>query len=214
MEVKHIDLKLEVKENDKGDAKVFEAYGSTFGNVDSYDDVVMKGAFTETLQKRKPKILYQHDTSRLPAIFTAGEEDDNGLLVRGEFLDTTLGRDVYKEVKSGAINAMSIGYSVNESEYDERGVRLIKSVDLYEVSFVTFPANEQALVTGVKANDVKTIREFESFLRDAGYTKADATRIALHGFKTSEEIKRDADNLELTKSILNLTNKIKETSNV
>ena len=209
MDIKYLNFKTEIKSNDKGEAKSFEAYGSTFGNVDSYDDVVLRGAFLETLNKRTPKILYQHDTSRVAGVMTAAEEDDKGLLIRGEFLNTTLGRDVHEEVKSGAIDSMSIGFSIKESEYDERGVRFIKAVELYEVSFVTFPANEQAIVTSVKTDGVKTIRDYERFLRDAGFTKNDSKRFALHGFKTSEEIERDARNSELKQSLLNLNKLIK-----
>lgn len=211
MDVKYLNFKTEIKANDKGDAKTFEAYGSTFGNVDSYDDVVLKGAFLETLQKRTPKILYQHDYTKIAAVMTAAEEDDKGLLIRGEFLNSTLGRDVREEVRKGAIDSMSIGFSINEQEFDERGVRFIKSVDLYEVSFVTFPANEKAVVTSVKASGIQDIRAFEIFLRDAGFSRKDATRYALHGFKSSDEIQRDASASELKQSLIDLTNKFKET---
>ena len=209
MDIKYLNFRTEIKSNDKGEATAFEAYGSTFGNVDSYDDVVMKGAFLDTLNKRTPKILYQHDTSRVAGIMTAAEEDDKGLLIRGEFLNTTLGRDVREEVKSGAIDSMSIGFSIKEAEYDDRGVRFIRDVELYEISFVTFPANEQAIVTSVKTDGVKTIREYEIFLRDAGFSKNDSKRFALYGFKTSEEIERDARDSELKEALNNLNNKFK-----
>lgn len=216
MDIKHIDFITEFKtaEEDRSGAKVFEAYASTFGNIDHHDDVIMKGAFVESLKKRTPKLAYQHDVTKLVGVIKAAEEDDNGLLVRGEFLNTPLGQQVYEEVKAGAITQMSIGFSTSEAEFDDRGVRLIKEIDLYEVSFVTFPANEAAVVTSIKADNIKTIRQFESFLRDAGFSKADATRIASHGYKSSDEIKRDANNSELTQSILQLTNKFKETLNV
>lgn len=209
MEVKQRCLITEIKAEDTGAGKSFEAYASTFGNMDSYDDVIMPGAFTETLKKRKPKLAYQHDVTRLPGIIVAAEEDSNGLLVRGEFLNTPLGLQVYEEVKSGAINQMSIGFTTTDAEYSGDGVRLIKAVELYEVSFVTFPANERALVTHIKSEGIKTIRDFEEFLRDAGFSRKDATRLASHGFKTSEEIKRDADISELAETLNNLQQKFK-----
>jgi HK97 family phage prohead protease len=89
MDVKHLDFNAEIKTvSDKGSKKTFEAYASTFGNMDHHDDVIMKGAFIESLKKRNPKLAYQHDVTKLVGVITAAEEDDKGLLVRGEFLDT------------------------------------------------------------------------------------------------------------------------------
>ena len=213
MEVKQLNFVTDIKADNSEGVKTFEAYASTFGNKDHHDDVIMKGAFVDSLKRRTPKLAYQHDVTQLVGVIKAAEEDDTGLLVRGEFLDTTLGNDVYKMVKAGAINQMSIGFATNESSYNDDGTRMLKSIELYEVSFVTFPANEQAQVTSVK-NNIKTIREYEEFLRDAGFSRKEATRYALHGFKSSEEIERDAMESELKQSIQDLTNKFKETYNV
>lgn len=209
MELKHIEFNTKFETKDENGTMIFGAYASTFGNVDSHDDVVMPGAFTESLKKRKPKIAYQHNTNDLAAVFLGAEEDETGLLIRGRFLNTPTGLKAYEEVKAGAIDQMSIGFSTKQSEFNENGIRLLKEIELYEVSFVTFPANEQAIVTSVKADRIQTIREFESFLRDAGYSRNEAKRIASKGFLTSEELQRDADNTELKNSIINLTNKIK-----
>ena len=196
---KTLDFVTEIKAENKS----FEAYGATFGNTDHHNDIISKGAFNQSIAKRIPKIAYQHDTEKLVAVVKEIYEDGKGLKIKGDFLNTPLGLQVYEEVKAGAINQMSIGFKVNESEYDEKNIRTIKSVDLYEVSFVTFPANEQALVTSVK-----TIRDFEGFLRDAGYSRNEAKRIALYGFNKKEE-KRDAADSELLNTLNTLNNIIK-----
>lgn len=208
MGIKTLDFRTEIKASEDDGIRSFEAYGSTFGNIDSYKDIVMKGAFTNSLQKRMPKLAYQHDYTKLVGVIKNAEEDEIGLRVKGEFIDTPLGNQVYQEVKSGAINEMSIGYATKQSDYDEDGVRRITELDLYEVSFVTFPANDKAIITSVKS-DIKTIKDFEHFLRDAGYSRKDAKRLALYGFKTSEEIQRDADSSELKSLLNNLQNQIK-----
>lgn len=157
MEVKTKTVTLEVKA--VGDEGSFEAYGSAFGNIDSYGDVVVKGAFEKTLKERKGKIrlLWQHKSDQPIGIFTEMYEDNNGLVVKGKlFLDVQQGKEAYVLLKGGAIDSMSIGYSTVKEDFDAKdGIRYLKEVKLYEVSLVTFPANEMAVVTSVKS-------EFES----------------------------------------------------
>ena len=207
-EYKKLSFITEIKAT--SDSRVFEAYASTFGNVDSYNDVIVKGAFLNTIQNRKPKLAYQHDTTRLPGVIDSVMEDDKGLLVKGRLAETELGNEVYELLKLGAINQMSIGFVATEVEYKE-DVRLLKSIDLYEVSFVTFPANEEAIVTRVKSKgEFETIRDYEKALRDVlGLSRNQAKLFAAHGFKSSEDIQRDAELLELKETIENLTNKIR-----
>jgi HK97 family phage prohead protease len=186
---------LEVKEAD-GDMLI-EGYGSTFGgDPDSYGDIVAKGAFKETLKSRMPKMLYQHRSDSLCGVWEEAKEDSKGLRLKGRFIPTTLGRDAYIEAKSGALESMSIGFSCKSADYDDKkGIRTIKAVELFEVSLVTFPANTNALITGVKASDINTIREFEDFLRDAGgFSREQAKAIAARGFKAMDT-QRDAEDL-------------------
>lgn len=196
---------IEVKEDDTG-AMLIEGYGSTFGGEpDSYGDIVAKGAFSESLKGRKPKMLYQHDSRRIPGVWDEASEDSKGLYLKGHFINTTLGRDAYEEAKSGALDSMSIGFYCRSAEYDEKkSIRTIKKADLFEVSLVTFPANSNALITGVKAADITTIRQFEDFLRDAGgFSREQAKAIAARGFKALDA-QRDAE--DLTPVLTALTN--------
>lgn len=182
MEYKHIELTdFEVKFS--GDTATIEGYASTFGNTDNQNDIVVPGAFKDSIAERMPKMLYQHDPHRIPGIWEKAAEDSKGLIVVGRTLNTTLGRDVAEEVRSGAITQMSIGYSPKKASFDKgRTVRRLEQVKLFEVSLVTFPANEKATITSVKSRP-ETLREFEDFLREAGYSREDATTIALRGYK-------------------------------
>lgn len=214
MEQKYLDFKAEIKnESDMS----FEAYGATFGNVDSDNDVVLKGAFLESLSKKMPKLFYQHDTKRIPGVINNAVEDSNGLLLSGKFIDTQLGRDVYQEIKSGAIDQMSMGFSAVDVEYED-SVRKLKKVNLFEVSFVTFPANDMARVISVKADQIETVRDLERALCDIGFSKERAKAIASGGFKTKsterdaeakgDNTGRDAGVDELKNLITELTKKI------
>lgn len=132
----------------------FEGIASVYGNVDSYGDIVEPGSFTKTIGERGKSvpILWQHD-SRLP--IGSGEVFDAGthLGIKGQILESvSYGADAMKLARAGIVKGLSIGYQVLKDSWDsERKVRLLKEIKLYEVSFVTFPANELAVLTGVKS---------------------------------------------------------------
>ena len=104
-----------------------------------------------------------------------------------------------------AIDSLSIGFAPVTVEIDEKkNIRYLKELDLFEVSLVTFPANEKAVITNVKSQ-ISTIRDFEGFLRDAGYSREEAKSIASRGFLYKEQ--RDAELLE--QKLNNLLNQFK-----
>lgn len=179
-------LALQFKADDTG----LEGYAATFGNVDSVGDIIVKGAFAGSILKRKPKFMYQHSTDELIGVVNEAYEDEQGLFIQASFAKTQAAQDARELVKMGAIGEMSIGYSTKQADYRSDGVRLLKEIDLYEVSLVTFPANEMAKITKVKSAHADE-REFERFLRDAGYSRTDAKTITSHGFKALNQ--RDAD---------------------
>ena len=152
---------------------VFSGYASTFGNVDNGNDIVAKGAFTKSLAERparKVKLLSQHKTDEPIGIFEEIFEDSKGLYVKGKLaLGTQKGRETYELMKMGAIDGMSIGFRANPEKqtYNEsKRTRTLNEVQLLEISLVTFPMNERAVVQSVKGE--KSIREWETILRDAG----------------------------------------------
>tara|TARA_Y100001973_G_scaffold22839_1_gene34119 strand:- start:1171 stop:2319 length:1149 start_codon:yes stop_codon:yes gene_type:complete len=160
----------EIKTEQEG---VFMGYASTFGNVDNGNDIVAKGAFTKSLAERpasKVKLLSQHKTDEPIGIFEEIFEDSKGLYVKGRLaLGTQKGRETYELMKMGAIDGMSIGFRANPEKqtYNEsKRTRTLNEVQLLEISLVTFPMNERAIVQSVKGE--KSIREWETILRDAG----------------------------------------------
>ncbi len=130
----------------------FTGYASIFGNVDEANEIVMPGAFKQTLEKNKERVvLFQHNPDK-PIGKALLTEDATGLkILKGELnLDLELAREVQSNAKKNIINSFSIGYRVLEDDYNENGVRLLKKLDLVEISFVTFPANRSALLTDMK----------------------------------------------------------------
>ncbi len=176
---------IEVKQD--GDVRTVEGFASVFNNIDSYKDIVLPGAFTKTLKKNRTiPMLWQHDSDEVVGVWTELEERDRGLYVKGTIVDTSLGLDAYKLLKAGAITGMSIGYSTKGYEIDnDKGVRKLSELELYEVSLVTFPANEKAKVTSVKSLEGLQFdslhqhkRMVEAALRDAGASDQLATYVA------------------------------------
>ena len=157
MENKNLEYKnlaFEIKEfnNDDPDYFYFEGYGSTFGNIDRGNDVVVKGAFVESLKGQMPKLLWQHKMSEPLGVFIDAYEDEKGLYVKGKMPrdDKFVAERVIPQMKVGSINDMSIGFSIKDADYEKyngANVRMIKSVDLYEVSLVTIPMNPEAAIT-------------------------------------------------------------------
>jgi HK97 family phage prohead protease len=184
-----------------GDDGTVEGYGSVFGVCDDYDDVIAQGAYVASLAAHKaagtmPAMLWQHDASVPIGVWTEMVEDSRGLKIKGKLaLDTVKGAEAYALLKMGALNGLSIGFVAKQWAYDrETDVRTLTEVDLWEVSLVTFPANEKARITGVKAADVagiKTIRQAEQALRDAGFS-ADAAKALIAEVKRIALDERDA----------------------
>ncbi len=139
----------------------FSGYASVFGIVDLQNDIIIQGAFAHSISGNPSniKLLWQHQVDIPIGVFTTIIEDTYGLYVEGRLLmDVAKGREAYSLLKNGAINGLSIGYNVIESSYnDESNIRMITDLNLWEISLVTFPANENAVVISVKnAQDVLT----------------------------------------------------------
>lgn len=135
----------------------FSGYASVFTVMDRGGDVVMPGAFTKSLTKYpagKVKLLWQHDTSEPVGVWTKLEEDGHGLKAEGQLiLESARGREAHALMKAGALDGLSIGFKTIRDEVDRKtGVRRLHEVELREVSLVTFPMNEDAVISGVKSN--------------------------------------------------------------
>jgi len=135
-----------------------EGYANKYGNIDSYGDIVIAGAFTLSMQQHMnngtmPKMFWQHSADSPIGKWTEFEERPDGLFLRGKInLDTQRGREAHSDIKFGSIDGLSIGYYTKQSTFDpDSGVRYLKEVDLIEVSVVSIPANPISTVTGIKA---------------------------------------------------------------
>ncbi len=155
MDVKHLSCALRVKS--LGGDGVFRGYASTFGELDQQNEIVASGAFSRTLLKwrrhgRTPALLWMHDPTQPIGIWQSVTEDKSGLHVEGRLaLRTQKGMEAYELLKLGALTGLSIGYRVVSSQIDaKRHARVLTDVDLFEISLVTFPANESARVDDVK----------------------------------------------------------------
>lgn len=191
--LKHRDFAFDIKAVEKDG--FFAGYGSVFGVLDSYREIVAAGAFADSLAHRQAKgrklpILWQHRTGEPMGVYEKVQEDKTGLYVEGRLLidDVARAREAHALMKAGAVTGLSIGYYVTDDSWNEKErVRTLKAVDLQEVSVVTFPANDEARVEVVKtkllAGESPTIREFEELLREKGFSRGDAEHIAVHGFK-------------------------------
>lgn len=212
-----VDCTLELKALDMDDeeAGTFEGYGSVFNNTDLGNDVILNGAFKKSLAKTGPKavkLLYQHKTDMPIGVFESIEEDERGLKVRGKLaLKTQLGAEAYELMKMGALDGLSIGFRVapKGQSYDARRKRrMIKEVDLMEISLVTFPMNPKAKVRSVKGAEM-TIREWENGLRDVFHlSRSEAKRAAKAVHETFSQRDAGVDD-SVASAILSLTKSLK-----
>lgn len=176
---------------------IFTGYGSVFGVVDSYNEVVAPGAFLESLAEAKSKgrsfpVLWQHNTGEPIGSWDTEQlkEDERGLIGAGELWldDAPYARIAYRGMKARAITGLSIGYYVRESSRDEKtGIRTLTKLDLVEISIVTVPANDEARTDVIKSKlahgGLPSLPEFEQLLREAGFSKTQSAVIANRGLK-------------------------------
>ncbi len=169
-----IDTSFEFK--DVTDTGSFVGMGSVFGNIDQGDDVVLPGAFANSLQMcsksgRMPAMLWQHRPGEPIGAWQSMTETPKGLEVTGRLaMKTQRGAETYELMKMGALSGLSIGGRTKDFDYNAKsGIRTIKAFDLFEVSPVTFPMNDLARVASVKSIDeFDDVTSVENYLRDAG----------------------------------------------
>jgi len=201
---------------------IVKGYGSVFGNKDSDNDIIEKGAYKRTIKNNgsRVKYLYQHDITKPIGKMKELYEDEKGLVFFAEVPKTTFGNEVLELMKYGVIDENSVGIMPVKKDYDENGVRMIKEVKLYEISAVTIAANDEAKILEVKGesnkidylkkrfdNLIKVIRK-GSVSDDLGYLieyelevlKSLIARDKTH--QSDEELTRDNTHLETKKDAI------------
>lgn len=125
---------------------LIEGHASLFALADLAGDVVLRGAFADSLRAGKSvPMLFQHDPSEPVGLWTELREDRRGLFVKGEILPAgPRGRTVAGLVRRGAVDGLSIGFRTRRSAPRRPRGRSLIAVDLWEVSIVTFPMLPQA----------------------------------------------------------------------
>ena len=187
-------LPIRIKAGAIAEDGTFEGYGNVFGVVDSYGDIVLPGAFADSLAQYKaegrlPKLLLQHDHEKVIGAWTEMVEDSYGLRCKGKLLlDVAAARETHVLMKAGALDGLSIGgepmdtepayadelpalgIDIAEGAAPDGQVRLVKSWHLWEVSVVTFPANSPSLIDMVKRKPDTlrrpAVRSFDPDARD------------------------------------------------
>lgn len=160
--MEHLTKSFEMKAKDNG---TIAGYFSTYEKTpDSYGDIIEPGAFTKTIEKRKESghpfpLCWNHNFDSIIGVVDSVKEDEKGAFIEAHFLDTDLAQDVRKFVQSGAVYQFSFAYDVlknrePDSEEKKNGVmNVLQEVEVFEISVVTVPANQNAVVTDVKSTE-------------------------------------------------------------
>ena len=150
---------FEVKEFNE-ETRIVEGWASVFNNLDSDNDRILPGSYAKSIKewgpegKNRIKLCMQHNMQRPIGKILEMKEDSKGLYIRAQFGTDTDGENYYRMTKEEIITEFSVGFFAQEKKENEDGGYDISSIKLYEVSMVTVAANDEALVTNVKSNNV------------------------------------------------------------
>ena len=188
-------IKEDIEE--KGDVGIIRGYGSTFGgDPDSYGDIIKQGAFSESIKANGRgglgfAMLWQHYADEPMGVWASIVEDSKGLALEGNVeIKSDIGRHRFELLKMGGVKGLSIGFDMPRDDKGrvldtaiERNAKertqLLKTINLWEISPVTFAANTNAQITGIKSLEgAKTERELENALRESGLSKSEALYVA------------------------------------
>lgn len=197
-----------------GDSGKFEGYAAIFGNVDLGMDLIKEGAYKEFAYRKNGKIvvLNQHRIGE-PIGLADISQDSKGLAFSGELImDLPIARNTHILMKAGVVDEMSMGYDVlpGGAKILESGVRELSGLKLWEISPVTFAMNPSAGIDAVKNlmrdGQLPSLKEFEDFLREAGFSNTQAKAIAGNGLrKLLDRCEADGNTSEALKMLTSFT---------
>ena len=177
---------LEIKkfdEDEDGKNYTFEGYAAVFNNKDYGDDIVIKGAFVDSLATpHKVKILWHHDKSIPVGVPTSIYEDDNGLFVKGIMPkdDIFVKERVMPQMRIGSLE-LSFGYKILDKEFDDNGTRIIKKAFVFEISLVSIGMNNKAQIIKYKSFEMNDLKELN---------ERDMEEMFKNGFKASTKVSK------------------------
>ncbi|MCP4888497.1 MAG: HK97 family phage prohead protease [Planctomycetaceae bacterium] len=221
MQTKQLNVPLQIKAVEESGE--FSGYGSVFGVKDRHDDIVVKGAFIDSLDDWKtkgrfPAMLWQHDTKEPIGVYTEMKEDSEGLYFEGRLLIDAdpQAKRAHAHLKAGSLSGMSIGYNLVDDgwRYDsEKDAFILSKIDLWELSLVTFPTNDEARVQDVKrafeSGSIPDEKLVERLLRDAGFSRQQAKAVMCKGYSGIGQ--READNdVECIKAAQSIIDRLRQ----
>ena len=169
---------LQATETDTG--WKISGYATVFDNPNFYGFAIKKGAYSKLVNDGvEPKMFFNHESWRVPiGKWTSLKEDDIGRYVEGELTKgISQATDVYHAVKAGTVDGLSVSISWHGADEQDNGglTEILQIASLSEISVVTQPADGKARISQClsadevdeKIEQIETIRDFESFLREA-----------------------------------------------
>lgn len=160
-----------------------------YGNIDHGGDVIMPGALTKAIAGRTsvPMLLF-HDHKQPVGSWAKFDENPQSLNVEGRFaMKSVAGREAHALAEAGALPGLSIGYKTIRHKFEGK-VRQLHELALHEVSLVPVGMNDRAVVRQIKSliedGGMPTLPQFEDFLREAGFSKTQASAIAGKGLSS------------------------------
>ena len=186
IEYRYFDPTSDIRAIGDKDEWTFEGYVVTWDTVDDYNSTFKRGSFKKTITERgnRIKVLWNHDTDEPIGKVVEIREDNKGVFIKGILTEgVSKASDVYKNLRAGVIDTLSFGFIPLQKKTTKEGILEITEVKLFEVSPVTFEANETAVITDVRSDDMekKEVRaeEFSETLNDnvlgtMGYKITDA----------------------------------------
>ena len=178
--MEHLYKSFEVKADEAG---VITGYFSTYDREpDSYGDVIAPGAFTDTIKARKESghpfpLCWNHDLDQIIGSVDPDNitDTDKGPLMTASFFDTPLAQEKRAIVKSGVVYQFSFAYDVLEAGpvelEDGTKANELRKLDLFEVSIVPIPANQNAVMTEIKSEDPEVKSGRRNSAKDADTIK-------------------------------------------
>jgi len=148
--------------------------------------LALPGSISKSIEgKSRIPMLMAHDHKRPVGVWTSMTETSDGLIVKGRFaMSTVAGKEAHALVKDGAIGGLSVGLHAVKSRMVGKARHIFEAM-LHEVSLVTVPMNERTQIISVKDlltdGNLPSLPQFEEFLREAGFSKTQATAIAGKG---------------------------------
>lgn len=203
------------------DTGKISGYFSTYDEEpDSYGDCVAPGAFTETIKAREATghpfpLCFNHNMDAVIGTVDSIEDTEKGPLITASFLNTEKAQEVREMVKSGGVYQFSFAYDAKgweepTEEQKAKGIRnVLTKVDLYEVSVVVVPANQNAVVTDIKSGkrnskkDADAIKQAITLLQGVLDNEEDDSEETEETLKANEDItSKELDEINARKDAL------------